>query len=397
MDFNKIRATFQQVKQITKHQNEIKKLLSEDFNIYSILGKEHMENNTHSNFIGELLNPQGSHYFDDTFLKMFLTEVGLTGTLDTLSTKVMIEKHIGYIDKNAKTGGRIDIFLEDKLGHSISIENKINAGDQEDQIQRYCNYNQGKNKVLYLTLWGEDAGDISRGKLKADCDYQLISYKDHILNWVEDCQKEAINKETVRSGLSHYIHLIKKLTNQNMEAGKEKELHELIKTNYLEARLMADHITAVEREETYKIFEEAQSRLKEKLKEDAEIGLSTWEEWHNSWHGMGILFKSGEYDIRLNVEGQSRIWQQYTIIGFAKSGNTGEAINYIAPNGFENTGFGNGAKSSNGWHVYKHFLGWDRHEERAKLFDPIERKNIIDYIVNSILELVEEFGDIKQS
>lgn len=393
MRIESINTTCSQVRQIVRHKNEIRRLLVEDFNIYSILGMERLENNTHSKLIAELLNPKGTHHFGSVFLELFLEETNLQNILDIQSTSVTVEKHIGFVKKASKSGGRIDIYLEDQFGRSISIENKIYANDQDEQLQRYCNHNKGKNQVVYLTLWGNDASENSRGKLKADYDYKLISYQNHILNWVENCQKEAINKENVRTGLSHYINLLKKLTNQNMEADREKELHDVIRSNYAEVRLMADHITAVEREETYKVFQEAQTQLKEILGNSVNIKLSSWDDWQNSWHGMTISFKAGEHDINLHIEGQSRVWQQYTIIGFPKSKNSREAMSFIAPQGFDNTSFGNDKKISKAWHVYKYFLGWDNHEERAKLFDVIERKNNLDYIVNSVIELVKEFSE----
>lgn len=391
MDLAKLDNACTQVKQIIKHQNEIKELLSEDFNIYRILGKEHSENTTHSNFIGELLNPKGSHNFGDCFLKLFLSETNLSEKIDSSSTTVTIEKYIGSVDKNEKTGGRIDIYLQDQSGRSICIENKIQADDQPDQLLRYSNYNKGKNQVVYLTLWGNDADEKSKGELVVDLDYHLISYRDHILNWVVNCQKEAINKETVRSGLSHYINLIKKLTNQNMEADKKKELHDIIRVNYSEAQLMADHITEVERDESYKIFEEAKKMLNNKLGEVAEIKLSSKNDWKNKYHGMSITFDSSDCKLRLCIEGQSYIWKSYTIIGFPKKGNDENAIKHIAPNGFKNTSFGNDYKSSKGWYAYVTFLQWNQQNERAKLFEPNERKNNLDYIVNTVVELVNEF------
>jgi len=391
MNITKINSACANVRQIIKHQNEIRQLLSEDFNIYSILGKEYLENTTHSNFIGELLNPRGRHHFGDCFLKLFLSEINLEDAIDTSTTTVTIEKHIGFIDRDTKTGGRIDIYLEDQFGRSVSIENKIRANDQDNQLQRYFNHNKGKNQVVYLTLWGNDAEEKSKGKLVVNQDYHLISYRDHILNWVINCQKEAINKETVRSGLSHYINLIKKLTNQNMEADKKKELHDVIRANYSEARLMADHIAQVEREESYKIFQEAKAILEKELHGQVEIHLSSLKSWNNNYHGMSINFDSGGHKLKLYIEGQKHIWKSYTIIGFPKKGNDENAINSIAPNGFKYTSFGSNYKSSNSWHAFVTFLQWDKKEERAKLFDPIERKNNLDYIVNTVVVLVKEF------
>ena len=56
-----------------KHQDErIRKIKGEDFNLFSIMRMETNENNTHSNIIGELLDPRGSHHMGDVFLDSFL-------------------------------------------------------------------------------------------------------------------------------------------------------------------------------------------------------------------------------------------------------------------------------------------------------------------------------------
>lgn len=44
----------------------------ENFNIFSILKMESKENDTHSAFLGELLNPNGSHLKEDLFLSAFV-------------------------------------------------------------------------------------------------------------------------------------------------------------------------------------------------------------------------------------------------------------------------------------------------------------------------------------
>ena len=55
-------------KVIWNQQEEIKRLKGEHFNIFSVLNMETRENATHSAFLGELLNPKGSHLFGSLFL-----------------------------------------------------------------------------------------------------------------------------------------------------------------------------------------------------------------------------------------------------------------------------------------------------------------------------------------
>ena len=112
------------VKKLFDHKKKIEKLKGETFNVFSILKMERMENNTHSAFIKELLDPKGTHLKDGIFLKLFL-ECIENSDLDVTTAKVELEKHIGTRDDKNKTGGRIDIFISDAKGNYVSIENKI--------------------------------------------------------------------------------------------------------------------------------------------------------------------------------------------------------------------------------------------------------------------------------
>lgn len=98
----------------------------ENLNLFSILKMESNENATHSAFLGELLNPKGSHLKGNIFLKLFLATIHGHGKIfDVDSTQLILEKYIGIRNDETKQGGRIDIYLKDKRGNSISIENKI--------------------------------------------------------------------------------------------------------------------------------------------------------------------------------------------------------------------------------------------------------------------------------
>lgn len=59
-------------------------------------------------------------------------------------------KHIGEIDTERLTGGKIDTYIQDKNGNIISIENKINAKDQAYFIERYCNHEKESEKQSLL-------------------------------------------------------------------------------------------------------------------------------------------------------------------------------------------------------------------------------------------------------
>lgn len=51
------------------------------------------------------------------------------------------------------------------------------------------------------------------------------------MEWLEDCREKAVDKPLIREGISHYINLIKYLTNQTINKEMEEELIELILDN----------------------------------------------------------------------------------------------------------------------------------------------------------------------
>lgn len=237
-------------KRILKHNEEIKKLKGEDFNIFSILNMERLENITHSSFISELLKPNGSHHKGNLFLKLFLeTTLVNHGNLTrrklditTFSNKflerrveVSTEKSIGNISSDKEKGGRIDVLI--KSGNDfITIENKIDAKDQYRQLSRYSRYQQGRNVILYLTLFGEEPSDESKGDLTSE-DYKCISYSSHIRLWLEKCVMHAHNEPILRESLKQYLILINKITHQ-MNNELQESLNTLLKQNLKTAELI---------------------------------------------------------------------------------------------------------------------------------------------------------------
>ena len=58
---------------------------------------ERKENETHSAFICELLNPKGRHFKGNTFLRLFLSVIE-NDTIDLDSARVKTEHYIGKKD-----------------------------------------------------------------------------------------------------------------------------------------------------------------------------------------------------------------------------------------------------------------------------------------------------------
>jgi hypothetical protein len=140
-DEKKLSKFLNNIKVIVDGENKQREENGEAFNIFQITGKQSAEQHTHSAFIADLLNPNGSHKMGDAFRNLLfevLDKNPRSAIFKTLEdsrlndAKVFIEKKIGEVDNKEKeerinsTGGRLDILLELKNNY-LTIENKIYA------------------------------------------------------------------------------------------------------------------------------------------------------------------------------------------------------------------------------------------------------------------------------
>ena len=191
------------------------------FNLFQVLGIGHYEVKTHSPILVELLSPVGRHGQGNLYLRLFLEQFGINSDeFDAKSAVVVSEYYIGT--KTEEVGGRIDIVIKDGIGRKIFIENKIYAGDQENQLIRYRSFDR-KARLFYLTLLGSPPSNLKPEEVDSHrC--ECISYKDHIRKWLTDCRKEASCIPSVREVLSQYIALLEELTNQSTTALMNEDL-----------------------------------------------------------------------------------------------------------------------------------------------------------------------------
>jgi len=218
-----------EVASLQKHYDFISQLSGENFNIFRTLQLEVNEVRTHSAVLAEFLNPKGSHGQKDLFLKLF-TECYHIENFDTSSATADVEAYIGPINNDYTVGGRIDILITDCHRNHIMIENKIYAGDQKNQLLRYY-HSDTSAKLFYLNLDGRDPLDWSTGERLDKEKFQVISYSNDILNWLENCRKEAVSLPIIRETISQYIQLINYLTGHSINSAMEKELASKISRN----------------------------------------------------------------------------------------------------------------------------------------------------------------------
>lgn len=297
------------VSELIKEYAEKEKSRGDSFNIFSVLGFETKEDRTHSAFIAELLSPKGSHLMGSVFLELFLEQINAADYLGLDGIQVQREAYVGRVNLEDKTGGKIDVLIKDRNNRSISIENKIYALDQPHQIERYLNYNEGKNRVLYLTLNGDDPSKGSRGDKKKDEDYSCISYRDDILSWLEKCQEKAPMHSTLHGSIRQYIVLIKKLTGQFMDDKMNQDLFNLISGDYDSALLISKNIATVEQHAVRNLLVKIKEKVEtEKYKHNALIYAKIDDDLSEKDEGLSVYITGYEDVLRIDLVGDRAIW-----------------------------------------------------------------------------------------
>lgn len=396
-----IESLLKKVKSVVKQQKEIEVLKGENFNVFSILKMESKENATHSAFLGELLNPKGSHSKGGVFLKLFLETISYIEpngkneqekeTLDKPrlvldKAKVKLEHYVGVKDIENKTGGRIDIYIWDNEGNTISIENKIYANDQEAQIERYCNHNKIKNTVYYLTLSGEDASKGSRGELNDQEHYYCISYESDIVNWLESCLKESADHPILRESIKQYIILIKKLTNQLTSNKMSEKIIKLISENYNTSKIIASNIKNAEIEATAIFLEEIKTELKKDLKKGWTITID--EDLNNKWKGLKIIHDTWD-GVKVKLEGHPRVFDcdsHYGIHAPEANYNREDIKSRLAKSEVLTEEF----KDNHAWTGHKYIFSMNSTSNKVRLFEPEKRKSLVEDVALKLKELALE-------
>lgn len=208
----------------------------EGFNLISIMKMENNERYTHSAIIAELLNPKGSHGYNNRFLQLFLETVGYHD-FSTTTCRVSVEHYAGVIDiEDYSSRTFVDIVLRNGCNQEILIENKIWAVDQPLQLERTRKASTAFDvKVLYLTPFGKEY--LQNSSLEYDC----ISYQEHISEWLNRCISESAPTPIVSNSIKVYKNVVDKITNQNIYFQMSKHIKEEIlenKENFKTAQLI---------------------------------------------------------------------------------------------------------------------------------------------------------------
>ena len=291
-----------------------------DYNIFTLFHDFSDEVNLHSNFIASLLDPNGDHYKNDLFLKLFLETCGIDDfSIDTSTATVFKEfKHI-------------DIYISDGKKHII-LENKVYAKDQPTQIARYIEAIKKEGAedediyVLYLHPDGELPKENSLGgyklnqnntKLEKDgssINFKVISYGKEILEWIDKCKNEVSNITDLNVFLSQYKDVIEMIYDRykRIDEMETAKFVEIFKENYTAVSEIANNYQEMRK----KIIDEFFENVKENLEKDEAI-KGTYSIELNSVAYRPLVIK--------NTTSQDEKWKKfYFTVEFQKSSTYSE-------------------------------------------------------------------------
>lgn len=187
------------------------RLTASGFNIFEVLGLARSENRTHSALLAHLLRPGNSHGQQYLFLKSFLEFCSdkypkFPLPAEDIETGRWIVKTEIEIPN-----GRIDIYIESPdLNCVYVIENKIDAGEQPEQLRRYGSWMNSISEkypiqaLIFLTIRGDES------ITSHDILHFPLSYHEDISSWLGSLLPE-IPAQNLREVITQYRNLANQL------------------------------------------------------------------------------------------------------------------------------------------------------------------------------------------
>lgn len=407
------------IAEISDKYEQLNKISGNAFNVFNVINVTSDEVRLHSKFIAELLNPKGTHGQDELFLQLFIDELNID--LDCKSATVKVEKYIG--PKTDIDGGYIDIYIKDNKGESITIENKIYAGDQENQLLRYYNFNP--NNLLYLNLYGKEPSldsyilkeekikDLAltskyKTSLELGIDFKIISYKYDIIDWLIKCREKAVELPLLREGITHYINLIKTLTGQTGTTKMNKDIVNYITSDVntlKQAASVEENMNAAKIKVQWGFWECLKKAITNnglKIIEDASVVLENVESYYNKSRNRDLrfgflvkVFEKENLSIHFKIELDNNIYFGFTL---EKNGNGGIS------NLEENSLFKNLVLELNNNYKNEQFwLGWRHTEEILNfrnfnsdaIFELTNEKLLEEKVNNIVYDFIVDINNLK--
>lgn len=255
-----VKTASKQLKNI-ETSDDFKKLneITRQFNIFDFMGVQDKEL-VHSRILSNLLNPKYPHGLGNAFLSNFLFAIKKSHCFS--GKPISIPANLAEQDVRIKREyENIDIVVRFPIAKvTIGIENKIWAGEQNNQLSRYQStlkekFESSSNAIVFLTPEGRDPSTAEKPEKESPGIY-CMSY-DQIVQIVKESKGTASSSSFF---LDQFTSHLENHMNGNVEI-KEKcwELFE----NYEQAyKFMAKNYEYCKWRKILKWFEEFKKKLK---------------------------------------------------------------------------------------------------------------------------------------
>ena len=281
------------------------------FNVFTVLRSASDEVNLHSRFLHALLDHRDPFSQQRENLEAFVRTVVQAHGFDTANANVERESD------------NIDLLISNPT-QAIVVENKIWAGDQERQLERYRNllltrgYGEESIWLVYLTPFGHEPSEESVGEMPAHV--EQVSYRENLPDWLLGCQRRAFDDPGLRESIAQYLRLIRRMTHNDYEAEHMNELKELLlrDDNLVLADQISKSLIEAEVELVKEFYEVIDRVLHEEISDlpgpDPDYAHLTGEqEIRRCVIGTGRGLDSGLYyrvaeNVWLSVAGRNRLW-----------------------------------------------------------------------------------------
>lgn len=208
------------IQSLREEERTVREATHGNFNIFKALEVVGYEIPT-SRFIAYLLDPSAGHDCGSDLLNEFLSVVSKI-EIDPEDTE--LRKRLckaGHLSDSTrckvrrewktKEGRSIDIVLEFP-DFRIGIENKIEAGEQPNQVRDYADALGDSGLLLYLTKNGS-VSTTDEGR-----PYVRLSYETHIQSWLKKCAESLHSKPRVYENLNQFRDAIAAFLKPNADA-----------------------------------------------------------------------------------------------------------------------------------------------------------------------------------
>ncbi len=294
---------------ISKKYDLINKKTGGYYNIFDITDIIYQETKI-CKVIYEFINPIGSHYQGNTYLKLFVESVLHMDIPDEEYRDTKVYREFGTEENR-----RIDLAIKTS-NHFIPIEVKIYANDQKDQCHD-CFQKARNAKVFYLTLHGNSPSEYSAaGLTKSEAGYEEvcnISFENEILTWLSKCleNKDTIRIAPIREIVVQLMSAVRKLTNQ-VEEGKELEIQNLIMSsseNMSNAFEIERSLKDCKIEMMKKVFSTIEQRIgKEKLINEYDYEFNDGMKVNSFYNQKRSTYPGISYPYKQNIKDGVDIW-----------------------------------------------------------------------------------------